>query len=386
MGTHSLLSPSGASRWLQCPGSLTLTGLEDTASEYAAQGTAAHELANRCWLVGSNPSVYLGEIWEVDGYQILIDAEMVENVAGYIDFLWTEFGAYHCFTEQKIAHSAIVDFGGTVDFISPDSPLPAIVDFKYGAGVAVEAEENIQLGCYAILKMNLLGVEFPEVELIIFQPRDLHGEKVKRWVAPLAWLKDLERQIEAVSMGQRETEFLAGAHCRWCPAKLNCPVLFDLTQIAAQNEFSKGELTFAGNPIEMTPRRAADIMALRKSAETLFDAVDQWAHGQAEKGVEIPGYKLVQRVGHRRYTDEAKAVRWLKKLGLGVKDLYEKSLISPAQVEKKIPKENKKLAADTLAAITEKPVLGSALVPDTDKRPALTRLTAETEFVGVTYE
>jgi len=43
---HALLSASGAHRWLKCPGSARLEDkFEDTASEFAAEGTLAHEIA-----------------------------------------------------------------------------------------------------------------------------------------------------------------------------------------------------------------------------------------------------------------------------------------------------------------------------------------------------
>ena len=49
MAQHSVLSPSGAHRWMRCPGSIAAeSGMPDTSSKYAAEGTAAHELASKC--------------------------------------------------------------------------------------------------------------------------------------------------------------------------------------------------------------------------------------------------------------------------------------------------------------------------------------------------
>lgn len=45
---HAKLSPSSAERWMSCPGSVALNeGKEDRGSSYAAEGTAAHELAEK---------------------------------------------------------------------------------------------------------------------------------------------------------------------------------------------------------------------------------------------------------------------------------------------------------------------------------------------------
>ena len=43
---HAKLSASGASRWINCPGSIVLEeNFEDTSSEYAKEGTLAHSVA-----------------------------------------------------------------------------------------------------------------------------------------------------------------------------------------------------------------------------------------------------------------------------------------------------------------------------------------------------
>ncbi len=43
---HARLSPSAAERWMTCPGSVKLSeAIQDRESQYAAEGTAAHELA-----------------------------------------------------------------------------------------------------------------------------------------------------------------------------------------------------------------------------------------------------------------------------------------------------------------------------------------------------
>ena len=45
MGNHALLSASSSARWLHCPPSARLgEGYDDVGSDYAREGTCAHEL------------------------------------------------------------------------------------------------------------------------------------------------------------------------------------------------------------------------------------------------------------------------------------------------------------------------------------------------------
>jgi hypothetical protein len=58
---HARLSPSHSATWLTCPGALKLSeGIEDTGSAFAAEGTAAHELAARCLTLDCNADELIG--------------------------------------------------------------------------------------------------------------------------------------------------------------------------------------------------------------------------------------------------------------------------------------------------------------------------------------
>lgn len=61
MAKHALLSASGAHRWLECtPSALLELQFPQSTSEYAEEGTAAHEL---CELTAR---YFLGEVSEMD--------------------------------------------------------------------------------------------------------------------------------------------------------------------------------------------------------------------------------------------------------------------------------------------------------------------------------
>lgn len=83
---HSTLGPSSAGRWMRCPGSVRLTRhLEEAPSEYAAEGTLAHTIAERCLVSGYDAFRYIGEVHEVDGFTFTVTDDMAAYVQAYVD-------------------------------------------------------------------------------------------------------------------------------------------------------------------------------------------------------------------------------------------------------------------------------------------------------------
>ena len=165
--------------------------------------------------------------------------------------------------------------------------------------------------------------------------------------------------------GKRKGELSAGDHCRWCPGKVNCSALRQQTLAIARQEFAEED---------MTPELAAEVLASRIAIESYLKSVECWAHGQMDKGFSVPGYKLVNTLGNRRYgIDEAEIVRRCRNRRFGKKQIYKTELLSPAQLEKVIGKE-------LLAPMVERPSKGTRVVPESDKRPAVVRQSASEEF------
>ena len=84
-GTHAKLSPSGAHRWMRCPGSVALEAqFPDDSSVFAAEGTLAHLLASD-ELDGVKPArERIGEQHTVDGFDFTVDKVMVAYVEDYV--------------------------------------------------------------------------------------------------------------------------------------------------------------------------------------------------------------------------------------------------------------------------------------------------------------
>ena len=374
---HSKLSPSAAARWLACPGSLEHDGT-DVTSKYAAEGTVAHALAQKCWLLGMPADQFVGSQRSCEGYTVDITDEMAEAVQVYLDFVEQTADDQPVLTETRIEHSIIAGFGGTIDCALPTKRH--LIDFKYGAGLPVDVAGsgegtwngiNVQMACYAILLRDHLQFT-GDVDVTVVQPRATHPDgPIRTTTLPGDYLADLTLQIIEVGSGDRAGELHAGDHCRWCPRRVDCPELYELTLTTAKREFSE---------IEMTPETAAEFMQRKSAVMAFFDGVETWVHGQMEKGIKVPGYKLVNRFGHRRYSaDEEKIVRFCRNKKFGKKQIYESKLLSPAQLEKVIGKE-------LITSLVERPHLGTTVVPESDRREAVKCLTAADEFAEKNLE
>ena len=176
MAKHSLLSPSSAHRWLNCPPSARLgESIEDRASDYAAEGTAAHTLGEY------NLNVALG-IPAPDPTPDLAyyNGEMEEMANGYAAYILelVETAKQNCadpevLIEERLYFSRYVEGGfGTVDCVVIADGTLRIVDFKYGQGVLVTAEGNPQLQLYALGALELFdGIyDIDRVAMTIYQP------------------------------------------------------------------------------------------------------------------------------------------------------------------------------------------------------------------------
>ena len=155
--SHAKLSASSSARWLAGPPSAMLNAkVADTASDFAREGTCAHELAeykvNK--LLGHNvrdPTENLD----------FFDGEMAECTDSYVQYIAEETAKYHqpvVMVEQRLDFSSYVPDGfGTGDCIIVADEVLTVIDFKYGKNVLVSAESNSQMMLYDIGSAKLKG-------------------------------------------------------------------------------------------------------------------------------------------------------------------------------------------------------------------------------------
>lgn len=156
---HARLSPSAAARWMNCPGSVALSdGIKDSGSDFAAEGTAAHEMAERI-LEGATGTDLIGMKAE-NG--IMFTAEMLTDVLRYVDLVRDLVASTDgkLLVEQKLSIGHLTgeaDAKGTSDCVILAGDELIVGDLKFGRGVQVDAEDNYQLMIYALAALEAFG-------------------------------------------------------------------------------------------------------------------------------------------------------------------------------------------------------------------------------------
>lgn len=417
---HAKLSPSAASRWIACPGSVLMAShvAEDRSSAAANEGTAAHELA--AWVLSDGsrvPGDMLGRVIDinadVDAKRFLakgsptdgmtrwpVTDEMVEAVETFVDHVRGLVGKdgcaeLHVETRLDISH-VHPDIWGTGDVLvfDEDTKHLHVIDLKYGRGVVVEAEENPQLALYgagAAQRYHNRGVK--TVTLTIIQPRAPHPKgpirsetiahaeltgRARKIGSAAAMVDEARDKVSAMEHGEWLAAYVfPGDHCRFCPVGATCPRRAEQAMLDAQAEFSdSGEMTLP-NPEKMTPAELGDMLTKARRIQHWINAVEERANAEALAGNVPDGFKLVEKRATRKWTDE-QAVIDLAPVMLSVDEkaiFAEPKLLSPAQLEKLLPKDERA----HLAPFITKSSSGVNLVPIEDARPGV-RPSAEEEF------
>lgn len=372
MGKHALLSASSSLRWLNCTPSARLeTQFTDTGSIYAAEGTAAHALAEH----KLKRSLKQRSRRPVSDYDCDEMEECTDDYVSYVMELMEDAGKKCAdpvvLIEQHLDYSRYVEGGfGTGDCIIVADGILSVIDFKYGKGVAVEAEKNPQMMLYALGALELFDAlyEIEKIQMTIFQPR---LEVVSTWKITVAelmdWVKS-ELVPRAVLAAKGEGDFIPGRWCRFCKARNQCRARAEEYLKLAQMEFRP--------PALLTEDEIAQILSTADELAKWAADVYAYAANQAiTQGKQWSGFKLVEGRSNRKYSSEeevAKAAR-----AAGYKDIYKQSLIGITEMEKLM---GKKKFSEILGTLVYKPTGKITLVPESDSRPPVEHATAEADF------
>jgi len=374
MTQHSQIGPSACSRWKGCPGSINATkDYPHETNKFAAEGTAAHEVGEKCLKSGKDADSWLKKIIDVEGMTFEVDREMANGVQLYLDVVRSDADAMgsKIHAEKRVdltkVHPGIF---GTADAILMNKKKLKVFDLKYGRGM-VEAEGNEQALCYAIGALLLLDKkkQVEEIEMIIVQPRV--PSPVKRWTVSRQYLNDFAVTLRAAAIATEDPDaprIPGEKQCQWCQHKPHCPEVQQFALEKAMIDFQDdGDLDIP-NPDKMGDNSVAEVMKWVPFVQSYLKAIEARALHMLEHGDTVDGFKLVEKVGRRAWMDEANAVEGLELLGLMDGEMFHTpAMLSPSQMEKLLDKSQRA----EMNQLVEKKVSGVKMVPESNPSPAV---------------
>jgi hypothetical protein len=239
MSAHARLGPSGAEAWMTCPGyPNAVAGLHDPGSEFAAEGTAAHSIADDCLTLGLDAHDFIGskltvtekgsdgqiaQSWTFEWTED--DAEDLQYGIDEVRALGGEF-----FGEHRVDLSEVYGVEGqfgTLDrgIITPDEII--INDLKWGKGIPVSPVKNKQLMIYGLGFWHNVAKHrsnATRMRFIIDQPRCPGGGG--HWSCSIDELLAFQEEVRAAARATLDPNAPRKASekgCYWCARRKQSP-------------------------------------------------------------------------------------------------------------------------------------------------------------------
>jgi hypothetical protein len=357
MQHSNIVGGSSAKRVMACPGSVALVQKmpPKPSNSHADQGTLLH---NAISAILEDQSVdvigtqYKDQVLTQDLYdeKIMVGLSLLDEVDPEKTMEYE--------VETRVGFGDLLPgvFGST-DLMGRIGSKAIILDWKFGTGVAVSAEENEQLMFYAAASMRTPEAQWvfdgaTEIELIIIQPPE-----IKRWTTTRARIEQFERDlVKAVTAaGLADAPLKNGDHCRWCNAKPVCPIMTGAVDRAVAIKMDAIDVDKIGAYLHNADLLEAWIKDLRALAEEMM-----------KKGKPVTGWKMVPKRATRSWVKEEDAKAALLK-HLKESEVIETKLVSPAAAEKLLKAQKLKLPDGLTVAISS----GNTIAPESDPRPAV---------------
>lgn len=365
-----------------CPGSYALAKdlpRDDKGSEHAERGTALHQAIEFYLLDMEEDGLTLDDMEGMNFNNFTITQELIDDklkpaLAAFKEIIASMGGEVDYMVEVKASlGTQIPGAFGTIDILGRASNGRILVlDWKFGDGVKVSVKGSKQHGFYAACALydededikDLIGTTGAvELTFAVVQPRPSYPNEpdYEVWETTSEWVEDLTDLLCETyeKMMGPNPPLKTGAHCRWCPAKHICP------------EQQRGVFDVASSvpTAEMDVVTIAKMLEQAAQAEDAIKAIRQHALAELERGVKIPGWKLVPKRATRRYNDEAAAEEAIRKMsGVKISAAMNHTLKSPAQLQKSAgisPKRWAKFSEEHISMVSS----GSTMARDTDPRP-----------------
>ncbi|WP_370222041.1 DUF2800 domain-containing protein [Cytobacillus sp.] len=378
---HALLSASASHRWLACTPSVRLEEqFPDSTSEYAEEGTLAHEIAElklrKHFVEPISQRAFNTRLNKMKKHELYQD-EMLKHTDTYLEYLQgiaiSLSAAPYVAVEKRINYSSYAPEGfGTVDCLIIGGETLYVTDFKYGKGVAVSAEDNPQMKLYALGAFLEYSFLYPikEIKLAIIQPRlNSISEFILTVEELLSWGEEIKPAAKKAFDG--EGDFVPGEHCKFCRAKAKCR--------ARAEEFSAlADFTSLKPPL-LTDEEVGQMLEKGQHVESWIKALKEYALAECLKGNNISGWKAVEGRGTRAYADIDSAFNHLRVNGVDEAILYERVPLTVPKLEKELGKKEFRELLEEAGHVV-KSAGKPTLAPISDKRQAVGSPDASSDF------
>lgn len=380
---HALLSASGASRWMKCNPSARLEDMfPDCSSEYAEEGTLAHEISELKlteYLKTMSLRTFNSKIKKLKSHK-LYKPEMENYTDVYVDNIKELLMSFDkpgtAEIEKKVDFSEYVPEGfGTCDFVTVDNETLYIRDLKYGRGVPVSAQDNPQLMLYSLgayLEFSLFK-DIENINMGIIQPRldivsifEISADKLMKWAE-----NEVKPNAEKAFKG--EGDFKVG-QCTFCRAKALCRARAEANMSLETEMKLKGNI-LSNEEMGEILNRARDIVKWVKD-------IENYCQQAILRGEYVPGWKVVEGRSVRAFSDTEKAMEVLKEKGVAEELMYERKMLTLTQLEGVVGKKDfNEYVGDFIIKPKGKPTL----VPESDKRASYVNdvINASDDFINL---
>lgn len=308
-------------------------------SPWAAAGTALHTIVERA--INDNMKYFdvLAQFTGVEMENVVVTEQMIRDkvlpAVNFFDETVSESTSFD--VEVKVSlgrpcedeHSSVVfpvieGAFGTADVVFVASDVFGVIDWKFGDGYIVDADDNDQGRFYlcGAIQQGLIPLR-DEYVFWIFQPaaKLKPAQYASKGIYTIDDLKDFATRLHAAITGP--TIYSAGEHCARCKGKLTCRAHADMLTTAVGTDVPG-----------MDTSELAEALARVPSIKKWCDEVQKSALRNAQNGLSIPGWVLEPAIGNRTYVDEDAACLALGRLGLPADvRIVKKCLSAPKALE-----------------------------------------------------
>ncbi len=346
---HAKLSPSGAKRWLNCPGSVKYI-------EQEAQPTTT--------------------------LKVVVTKSMANSAEVGFDAIWPVFSkAEYKGSETRVAIPVTGEYGTVDDWAVPNTNTLDVWDYKNGRNeVAVKKNVQEMLYTHGLLHTKqIMRLPITKVRLHIVQPNAFKDHPVDTWVTTPKAINDwVQYTVKPVVKSIRAGTgmLIPGDHCRdtRCPHAGKCTALARMMGETVRTTFKEFITPAKKAPKlpeigELTPAEISVVLSRLPMWQQFFEGVQKEGMKILLKSPKVlPDWKLVESRTKRRWSDEQRVMKKLKLLGFEYSEFAPRKLAGLGDVAKLLEPADRQ---DFLDTHTVKPNGRPQLAKASDPRPRI---------------